>query len=124
MTKLIPFALLTAILAIVQYFMPWWSGFLASAGFFYLWRASGITPFVMSFFAGFLVWILAAGMSDFQNDFALSGMLASLLGEIPSWIVYLITAVIGGTTSGLGGWCGRMARLAVSGDFTQNAPQE
>ena len=124
MKKLIPFALLTTTLAVIQYFLPWWSAFLAAAAFFYLWRGPGISPFVMSFSAGFLVWMLTAGISDFQHGFALSTMLMSLLGGIPSWAVYLITAVVGGITPGLGGWCGRLARQAVSGEATQNAPQE
>lgn len=68
-----------------------------------VWRRGG---FWFAFLAGFLVWGTYAGYLHWSNQGRLSDRLAVTFGVPSGWFLVVATALIGGMTTGLGGWFG------------------
>lgn len=113
MQHTVSFAVFLLILFVVQMFLPWWCGFSAAFVWFYLWTDKRFSPFLYAFIVGFVVWLSAALFRELTAPQSISAMLSSLLGQIPVFLVFIITGLVGGFTIGLGGWLGRQARILV-----------
>lgn len=88
-----------------QFFLPWWTAVLA--GFLSAWffkKSTLLQSLAAAFFGVFLVWTMYALFIDVQNQSLLSEKIAALLSLPSSWILILITGIIGGITAALGAW--------------------
>lgn len=91
---------------LLQLFLPWYSLAFAgiAAGYF-----SGGKPtqgLVLYFLAGALLWGLVAFIKDSSSSSMLSARIGILFGNQSPGALLGLTALIGGITGGLGGWCG------------------
>ncbi len=95
---------------VLQLFMPWWvaaiAGFIAGIAF----SNTSFNAFVTGFIGVFLVWSAYALWLDSQNASILSSKIAVLFSVKQPVLLLLITGLIGGITSGLGGWAGNEIR--------------
>lgn len=98
---------------IVTLFLPWWTllipAIVLGATLFHRLSAAFITGFI-SLFAAWSVQVLYI---DIANESILSGRMAELLGVGQSWLVILITALIGGLIGGMGTLLGAQIRLLL-----------
>lgn len=69
-------------------------------------KLSPKSGFVHLFIAGFILWGGMALTIYLQNDSTLSSKISDLFGIGSNWLLFLITALIGGLISGLAGWSG------------------
>lgn len=92
-------------------FLPWWAllipAFILGVALF----VKNIPAFLTGFAAGFTAWGLQVLYIDIANQSILSARIAELLGVGQSWIVILLTALIGGIIGALGTLLGTQFRL-------------
>lgn len=81
-----------------------------------VWRRGG---FWFAFLGGLMVWGIYAGYLHWENQGRLSDRLAVTFGLPNGWALVAATALIGGMTTGLGGWFGASLRRAF---FTPGYP--
>ncbi len=83
-------------------FLPWWAllipAFIFGAALF----DKSFLAFITGLTAGFFAWGLQVIYIDIANQSILSTRMAELLGVGQSWIVILLTALVGGITGGMG----------------------
>jgi len=95
-------------------FLPWWAlfipAFILGAALF----VKNNRAFFTGFAAGFSAWGLQVLYIDIANQSILSTRIAELLGVGQSWIVILLTAIIGGIIGALGTLLGSQFRSIVS----------
>lgn len=119
--------LLTVLLATIACLwlnLPWFAPGLAAAVpamLFPVWRRGG---FWFAFLAGLLVWGIYAGYLHWDNAGRLSDRLAVTFGVADGWLLVAATAVLGGLTTGLGGWFGASLRLAFGKDRRPATPSD
>lgn len=101
---------------IVTLFLPWWTLFIPAI----LLGATLFKAPAAAFFTGFLslfaAWFVQVLYVDIANESILSGRIAEMLGVGQSWLVLLITAIIGGLIGGLGTLFGTQVRLLLQPD--------
>lgn len=99
-------ALFAALLIIVlgftaHLFLPWW----IIALICFLIGLSFIDSAWQAFFIGFsmvfLLWFITAAVKSYQNDFILINRMAELLPIHNTWVIMIITGLIGGLVGGL-----------------------
>jgi hypothetical protein len=73
-----------------------------------------LVSFAQGFLAVFIVWLCYAFWLDAQNVSVLSSKIAVLFGVQKSFILMLVSSLIGGITGGLGSWAGSEGRKLVS----------
>lgn len=73
-----------------------------------VWRRGGSW---FAFLGGFFSWGVYAGIINWENQGILSNRLAAAFGLLDGWLLVLLTALVGGITTGLGGWFGAALRL-------------
>ncbi len=108
------FVVVLILSAIFGNFLSWWiiAPIAFGAGYFY--EKKAIRSFIVSFLALFLLWGALAFWMDFQNDSLLSNRISNMiLSSNGSFIMILITALIGGLVSGLGGLSGSLLKNAL-----------
>lgn len=101
-------ALLTALLGFIAgMFLPWWSIAVVAFLVAVLMRQTPGESFFAGFTALFLLWGILALWIDIKNESILSQKIAQLfsLGDA-SFLLILITALIGGLVSGFAAMCG------------------
>ncbi len=98
---------------IAQQFLPWWI----------IVAIAGILSFIfdlktgVSFWAGFvaaaLLWGGYAGYLNIANEGMLAARVGKLLGDMPGFVLIIITAMVGGIFGGLGALIGSLGRRLV-----------
>lgn len=110
--KFIISLIVTALLAFVAgLFLPWWS--IAVAGFLIAIAIPQrpLKSFLSAFLALFLLWGGLAFWINLGNDGILLQRVASLFKlDNSSWLLFLITGIIGGLGAGLGALTGSFVR--------------
>lgn len=86
--------------------LPWYATAIFATLFAYLANISPGKSFIWFFISGFLIWFFYAYILDARNDSRLTERIAILFGNQKVIILTLITGIIGGITSALGGWSG------------------
>ncbi|WP_340105237.1 hypothetical protein [Rhodohalobacter sp. 8-1] len=98
---------------IVTLFLPWWTLLIPAV----LLGATLFESSAIAFFTGFIslsaAWAVQALYIDIANESILSGRMAEMLGVGQSWLVILITALIGGLIGGMGTLLGAQIRLLL-----------
>jgi hypothetical protein len=80
-----------------------------------VWKRGG---FWFAFLGGLMVWGFYAGYLHWENQGRLSDRLAVTFGLANGWALVGVTALIGGMTTGLGGWLGASLRRAFISEKT------
>jgi hypothetical protein len=112
--KFILSIILTALLAFIGgLWLPWWS--IALAGFLtalMIFQSPG-KAFLGGFTGLFMLWSALASWIDIQNQGILSGKIAMILPlNGNSFLLILVTAVVGGLVAGFAAISGSFLRLA------------
>lgn len=114
--KFIVVVLLTALLGFAApLYFTWWSFAVTSFVITLLLHQKALAAFLATFLGLFLLWGISALMIDSANHHLLSKKIATLLplgGS--SFLLILITALMGGLISGFAGLSGSLVRKPVS----------
>lgn len=100
-------AILSILIFAASLFFSWWIIIIVS--FVYmaiypsstLWRTIGI-----SFLSGFIVYLAYSLASTLNTERNPAELIANLFGDLPTWSVYIISALIGGITATFGAMSG------------------
>jgi hypothetical protein len=97
----------SAILAFgLTLFLPWWIVVLACLLVTLLLKVKLKLAFLMGFLAIFFLWGIQSFIIDNQNESILSARIGELFQGLSSFLIILLTAVVGGIFGGLGGQIG------------------
>jgi len=78
---------------------PWWTMIFACLIAGLIGPDRGYKAFTAGLIASAGLWLVLALVADFQNGGILSAQISTLMG-FPSWLIYLVTCIIGGLTGG------------------------
>ena len=91
---------------IVSLFLPWYAIIFSIALITAIFKLKLGKAILFGFISIFLLWLLTSTLIDFENEHNLSTKIGELFGGVSTFIVILITSIIGGITGLLGGWIG------------------
>lgn len=97
--------------AIIGMYLPWYAMGISAAIIAYVLGMKTKGSFVIGFAAGFILWALAAYYTVLGHPSTLPSRMASLLplkGQVS--LLYVVTGIIGGVTTGLWVWAGARLR--------------
>jgi hypothetical protein len=97
--------------ALIGMYLPWYAMGFSAAIVAYALGMKTKGSFLIGFAAGFILWVLAAYFTTLGHPSTLPARMAELLplqGQIS--LLYLVTGVIGGLTTGLWVWAGARLR--------------
>lgn len=97
--------------AIIGMYLPWYAMGISAAIIAYALGMKTKGSFVIGFAAGFILWVLAAYYTALGHPSTLPNRMASLLplkGQVS--LLYVVTGIIGGLTTGLWVWAGARLR--------------
>ncbi len=97
--------------AIIGMYLPWYAMGISAAIIAYVLGMKTKGSFVIGFAAGFILWTLAAYYTALGHPSTLPSRMASLLplkGQVS--LLYVVTGIIGGLTTGLWVWAGARLR--------------
>lgn len=108
--------LLTLVMALAfSFVLPWWSVMLAAFLAGAIVRLKNVAAFFVPFLATSLFWIAYAWVLSSANDFILAKKISVLLYlKGNTWLLLLLTGVIGGLSAGVAGVFGNQVRAAFS----------
>jgi len=106
---------------IVTLFLPWWTLLIPAVILGGTLFKSAVSAFFTGFLSLFAAWLVQVLYIDIANESILSGRIAEMLGVGQSWLVLLITAVIGGLIGGLGTLLGAQIRLLLQPDQAKSS---
>lgn len=95
---------------IVSLLLPWWTLIIPAVLLGATLFDRSLTAFIIGFASLFAAWSVQVLYIDLANESILSGRMAEMLGVDQSWLVILITAVIGGLIGGMGTLLGSQIR--------------
>lgn len=98
---------------IVTLFLPWWTLLIPAVILGATLFKSAVSAFFTGFLSLFAAWLVQVLYIYIANESILSGRIAEMLGVGQSWIVILITALIGGVIGGMGTLLGTQIRLLL-----------
>ncbi|MFD3393109.1 hypothetical protein U0R10_00605 [Aquirufa sp. OSTEICH-129V] len=97
--------------AIIGMYLPWYAMGISAAIIAYVLGMKTKGSFLIGFAAGFILWVLAAYYTALGHPSTLPSRMASLLplkGQVS--LLYMVTGIIGGLTTGLWVWAGARLR--------------
>ncbi len=92
---------------------PWWSVVVASLLMNFIISTKGLSSFVSGFLGIGILWLLLATIIDIHTDSILTERVAGIFSLPNSWLLVLITSVIGGLTGGFGALTGYHLRNLI-----------
>ncbi|NBC27840.1 MAG: hypothetical protein GVY08_13330 [Bacteroidetes bacterium] len=106
---------------IVTLFLPWWTLLIPAVVLGAALFERSVSAFSIGFLSLFAAWLLQVLYIDIANESVLSGRMADMLGVGQSWLVLLLTALIGGLIGGVGTLLGSQIRqLLRPGDVQKS----
>lgn len=108
MKLLIQIILIVVFAYISQLLGPWWIVFPAAAIGGLTIKTPGFTAFLAGFLGVGLLWFAQALIIDLTNESILSSRVSQLFSLNSSFLLLVVTAVIGGFCGGFGALTGRM----------------
>ncbi len=104
--------LLTLIYIIAAYlvnlFLPWWSVAVLGLILGIVFKLKPLASFGWGFLALFILWGSQALFINIANDGIMAGRIAEMLGVQSSFLMVLVTGIIGGFVGGLSTFCGSL----------------
>ncbi|MCK5103676.1 MAG: hypothetical protein KAR17_12720 [Cyclobacteriaceae bacterium] len=92
---------------------PWWSVVVASLLMNFIISTKGLSSFVSGFLGIEILWLLLASIIDIHTDSILTERVAGIFSLPNSWLLVLITSVIGGLAGGFGALTGYHLRNLI-----------
>lgn len=89
---------------------PWWSAVVCAAMVSALIPTRGFRAFLSGSVAIGMLWLGCSLLYSFQTDFILTERVASLFGVNSSFVMILITTLVGALAGGMGALSGNMLR--------------
>ena len=108
------FTIATAYL--MQQYMPWWSVVIASFLISLILSSNGISSFFAGFFGIGILWLFLAWRIDTNTGSILTEKVAAIFSLPSSFLVILVTALIGGLAGGFGALAGSHLRSIFTRD--------
>ncbi len=96
---------------LLQMLCPWWIIVIVTFAVELAFGGKTSLSFFSGFYGVFIYWLIYTSIIDFQTDFILSKKIATLF-FLPEWsfIVALVTALLGGIVAGMGSLTGNFFR--------------
>jgi len=91
--------------------MPWWILILISFVVGFIIYGNGFNVFVSGFLSGTALWLTYAWFLDFMTESILSAKLVLLFPVDESFMLIVVSGIIGGLAAGLGATTGNSLRL-------------
>lgn len=110
MKQFILFILITILVYLASFVMPWWISGMICFILTFLFNPGNFSASVISLIAVFIIWYLQAYMSDRNFDIPVSSLIGSLLGNISIEMVFIITGLVGGIPAAMAGLLGNWSR--------------
>ena len=116
MKKIITAVLFAVIAYFIMPFLPWYAiGLLALIFAAFASPDSMLKSFALYFILGFALWYGMSMLADAKTNSLLSSKVGVLFGKLPKQVLLILTGLIGGITSGLGGMTGGTIHQLVFG---------
>lgn len=112
-THLIVFLVTIIGVHLASLILPWWIFALVT---FLVVLLSGLETkegWWIGFLAVFFLWLVYAIWLNSKNSFILNNQIGSLFGDIPGWLLLVISALLAGIISGLAGFLGSAMRRII-----------
>lgn len=90
---------------LLQLFLPWWIVVIPAAGLAWGLQLTPGQAFLASLIGGMLLW---GGYALYQDNGILSHRLGQMMGDLSSFWLFLLTALIGGLLAAMGGVTGSL----------------
>ena len=97
----------------IQLHSPWWTMALIGAFAAFTFHKRRWSSFIIGLIGGGLLWFAPAYMSNIENNSLLAQKIGHLFGDLSPNLLLLLTALIGGLTTGLGAWTGSAGRYLL-----------
>ena len=96
-----------------QQHTPWWTMAIVGAFAAFTFHKRRWTSFMIGLIGGGLLWFIPAYIANLENNGLLSQKIGTLFGDLTPNHLLLLTALIGGLTTGLGAWTGSAGRYLI-----------
>lgn len=96
-----------------SFVFPWWILAVISAICYYIYHAKIPRSILEAFIAGLILYGCMALWQDGNVERSAALLIGGILGDLPAFAGYAITALIGGITAALGAWVGSVLRNTV-----------
>jgi hypothetical protein len=111
--RLLLFLVIALLSFVLQLFMPWWIIAIVAFGAA-LWKATnGSSAFWSGFLAIMAVWLLMATFTHIRTEGILTSRIAALFSLPASFLLIIVTALIGGLVGGIAALSGYYVRQAI-----------
>lgn len=105
---------LTSMLAfILQSVFPWWTAVIASFLISFIISSKGLSSFIGGFLGIAMLWFIMAAYTDIATGSILTDRVAAIFSLPNSWLLILVTSLIGGLAGGFGALTGSHLRSWV-----------
>jgi len=98
---------------LAQQYSPWWTMALVGALAAFTFHKRRWSSFLIGLIGGGLLWFIPALLANLNNNELLSQKIGLLFGGLSPNMLLLLTALIGGLTTGLGAWTGSAGRYLI-----------
>jgi len=96
-----------------QQYSPWWTMAVVGALAAFTFHKRRWTSFMIGLIGGGILWFIPAYLANLENNGLLAQKIGVLFGELSPNLLLLLTALIGGITTGLGAWTGSAGRYLM-----------
>ena len=105
---------LTSLLAfLLQLIFPWWTAVIASFLISFIISSKGLSSFIGGFLGIAMLWFIMAAYRDIATGSILTDRVAAIFSLPNSWLLILVTSLIGGLAGGFGALTGSHLRSWV-----------
>ena len=112
----LPLILYTILLATAAIYGFWWINLIIAFCLSYLMIPHRKTAFILHFAIIFLLWTSVSIFKDYQADGAVSAFLSKLAGNLPPFLLYIITGLLGGLLTGWAAYLGSYLKKIAGND--------
>jgi hypothetical protein len=112
----LPVLLYVVLLALTAHYGFWWINLIIAFCLSYLMIPDRKTAFLLHFAIIFLLWTSVSILKDYQADGAVSAFLSKLAGNLPPFLLYLITGLLGGLLTGWSAYLGSYLKKIAGND--------
>ena len=97
----------------IQQHSPWWTMAVVGALAAFTFHKRRWTSFMIGLIGGGILWFIPAYLANLENNGLLAQKIGILFGGLSPNLLLLLTALIGGITTGLGAWTGSAGRYLM-----------